>query len=63
MRHILLVALLTAVCACSTTTRQPLSINSPQLDSGIRGNGGDGLGGEAVVGRSGGGLINRVTVP
>ena len=65
-RTALLCLVLGMLCSCGQTTQQPpLTINSPKLDSGIRGNGGGGLGGESVVGRSEGnaGVINRVRVP
>ena len=62
----LILAALASVCACASTASQPpLSINSPRLDSGIRGSAGDGLGGEAVVGKpeGGAGVVNRIRVP
>ena len=66
VRTTVLLAALASVCACARTTAQPsLSINSPSLDSGIRGTGGGGLGGESAVAKpeGGAGVVNRVTVP
>ena len=64
MRIVLAASLLAALAACSSTGVEPLSISSPRLDSGVRGNGGGGLGGEGVVGKpTGAGVINRTTVP
>lgn len=61
MHHVAVLLLLGSVCACSGagSSSRPLSIYSPNLDSGIAGAGGDGLGSEEVVGRpTGGGVLS-----
>lgn len=54
--------LLLSLGACAYD--RPNTISSPRLDSGVRGSGGDGIGGEAVVDKPEGnvGTINRVRV-
>ena len=55
-------AVLTVLTACAD--ERPQSVQTRGLDTGIRGNGGGGLGSESVVGKpTGAGVINRVTVP
>lgn len=65
-RTLLILLSIGAVCACSNTAvrPQPVSISSPNLDSGIRSGASGGPGSDAVVGKpTGGGVVSRTTVP